>query len=675
MGEPPLAHHSVMRDHQTLRQLVAEVILRVARIADEDAGPATQEQATVARGQHLRQIASKLQNDVFVLAVVGEYSRGKSTLINALLECPELLPTSIEPTTTAVTVLSHAPEFRMSVTFKDGSTRESRNPEDLVHLASGRDFDGRPVSADAAARFTESGDSWPGYHSETDLDIDLAQNPSPSSEVTSIQVALPAAFLSDGIRLVDTPGIGSVNPEHAEATRRFIDQADAVLFLVNTDPVIGQSECNFLSFLRNYVNRFLFVVTKIDRFSPRERQQSVSYTTRVIEQSAGLARPPVYAVSAKLAMLGRSEPDEVKYAASGFPEFLDGLHRFLIEARGQQFLNKQAALVLTEVHHLINASLVELQGLRLGRRDLNGTISTARSALRRGDDKRADILASLDVHQSNIEQGLAAFSPMAQLRLELLLAGEIERLLDGYNGEQLQRVSETMPVFIHKILLGRLGPEFARAAELVSAMRDDILQQCRQHLGEVGANLRLRFEGLQLPEQVPVSFDFNANELTQRLERLSALTLGSTLALTLAGLAAVGPLAGIVIVGGFVARHTLTSAVRASVKRRLRVSVAPALHRMLTELFQKVRDDLTRTATEFRQEVEDFLRGATAGIDQTLGRLEQVRRTADSEARQEQLRMRLAELDELRRELETLTGPQASDCPAAPGGAELSSPH
>jgi GTP-binding protein EngB required for normal cell division len=643
-----------MRDHQTLRQLVAEVILRVARIADEDAGPVTQEQPTLARGQHLRKIASKLQNDVFVLAVVGEFSRGKSTLINALLECPELLPTSIEPNTAAVTVLSYAPEFRASVTFKDGSTRESLNADDVARLAAGQGLNGHMRSGDAAARFTESSDSWPGYHSETDLDIDLADRSSASREVASIQVALPAPFLSDGIRLVDTPGIGSVNPEHAEATRQYVDQADAVLFLVNTDPVIGQSECNFLSFLRNYVNRFLFVVTKIDRFSPRERAQSLTYTTRVIEETAGLACPPVYAVSAKLAMLGRAEPDEVKYAASGFPEFLDGLHRFLIDARGQQFLNKQAALALTEVRNLINTSLVELQGLRLGRRDLHGTISTARSALRRGQDKRADILASLDVHQGSIESALEPFSPMAQLRLELLLAVEIERLVEGYNGEQLQRVSETMPAFIQKVLLGRLGPEFARAAAQVVAMRDDILADCRRHLGEVSAGLRLPFAGLQMPDQIPVSFDFSANELTQRLERLSALTLGSTLALTLAGLAAVGPLAGIAIVGGFVARHTITSVVRASVKRRLKVSVAPALHRMLTELFERVREDITRTAAQFRREVEEFLQGATAGIDQTLGRLERFGTSEESAARQEQLRNRLAELEDLRHELESL---------------------
>jgi hypothetical protein len=87
--------------------------------------------------------------------------------------------------------------------------------------------------------------------------------------------------------------------------------------------------------------------------------------------------------------------------------------------------------------------------------------------------------------------------------------------------------------------------------------------------------------------------------------------------------------------------------------------VTPALNRLLTELFQKVRDDITRTAQQFRQDVEEFLQGATSGIDETLVRLEQMRPTSvdESGARQHRLRVRLAELEELQRELEALTEP------------------
>lgn len=654
-----MATHSVLKDHQTLRRRAAEAILRVAEIADEDGGTVTHQQQTLPRGDYLRRLAAKLDNNVFVLAVVGEFSRGKSSLINALLDQPGLLPTSIEPTTAAVTVLSYAPEVRVSVAFKDGTTRDNLGVEDLAHFAVGHDLDGRARRAEAARRAAGGPERWLAGLSETSIDIDLGPDRPPAPPVATVHVGLPSPFLRDGICLVDTPGIGSVNPDHGEATRGFIDRADAVLFLVNTDPVISQSECHFLAFLRDYVSRFLFVVTKIDRFSPRERQQSVTYTARTIEQHAGLARPPIYPVSAKLAVLGRSEPDEVKYAASGFPEFLNGLHRFLIEARGQEFLNRHAGLALAEVQQLVNATLVELQGLRMSLEELPGSIDAARSALRHADVKRSDVLAALGQRLRRIDDAMEAFSPAAKVRLELALAGDIERLVDGYDWDQLQHVSETIPVFIHDLLSSRLGADFARVAQQMVAMRNDILDACRQHLGEVSAGLRTRFEGLRLPQQMTVSLDFDPKELTRRLQRIGTVTIGSTLALTVASIVAVGPLGALVILGGLLARHTMASSLRSDVKRRLKVSVAPALDRLLTDLFRKVREDVTQTATQFRQEVEEFLQGATAGIDQTLERLEQMRPTSEDEsgARQHHLRVRLAELEELQRELEALTVP------------------
>jgi GTPase Era involved in 16S rRNA processing len=102
--------------------------------------------------------------------------------------------------------------------------------------------------------------------------------------VHTVNVWYPSPLLADGITLVDTPGIGSINPEHGEATRGFIHKADAVIFLINTDPVISASECNFLTFLQDYVSRFLFVVTKIDRFDETERRESLDYTRDIIQE-------------------------------------------------------------------------------------------------------------------------------------------------------------------------------------------------------------------------------------------------------------------------------------------------------------------------------------------------------------------------------------------------------
>jgi hypothetical protein len=291
--------------------------------------------------------------------------------------------------------------------------------------------------------------------------------------------------------------------------------------------------------------------------------------------------------------------------------------------------------------------------------ELPGSIDATRAALRHADVKRQDIMAALGNRLRRIDTAMEAFSATTKVRLELQLAGDIERLLDGYDWDQLQHVSETIPVFVRDMLSTRLGGDFARVAEQLVAMRNDILDACRKHMGEVSAGLQLRFEGLRLPQEMTVSLDFDPEELKRRLERIGTVTIGSTLALTIAGAIAFWPLGALFILGGLVARHTMSSALRSDVKRKLKVSVGPALDRLLTDLFRKVRADVTQTAEQFRQEVEEFLQGATAGIDQTLARLEQMRPASEDEsgARQHRLRVRLAELEELQRELEALTEP------------------
>ncbi len=659
---PAVTTTSVLQDHRGLRQRAATALLRLAELADEDGGTVTHQKRTVARGDLLRNTADKLANNAFVLAVVGEFSRGKSSLVNALLDQADLLPTALEPSTAAVTVISYAPEQRISVTFKDGTTREGLTPEELAAFASGQDLDGRQKRLQLLRR-AAAFDTRVAANGLSLADVDLDPEAVPEEKgaaVHTVNVGLPAPFLRDGICLVDTPGIGSVNPEHGEATREHIHKADAVLFLVNTDPVISHGECDFLAFLKDYVQRFLFVVTKTDRFSPRERLKSVAYTRRTIEQFAGIPLPPIYPVSARLAQLGRSEPDEIKYKASGFPEFLDGLHAFLINARGKDFLGRNVRLALAQVQDLMNGVLLELQGLKMRLEDLPASIEETRLALAQGEVKRRQILQALEQRLRRVDAAMEAFSPTALVRLELHLAAEIERLVDGYDWDQLQRVAGTIPVFIRDLMATRLGPEFAAVAKQLVATREDILSACTDYFGEIGARLSARFTGLRLPERLTVSLDFDPDDLANRLQRIGTYTIGTTLALTVASVIAVGPVGALVVFGGLVARHTMTSSLRNDVKRRLKMSLTPAISKLLSDLFKNVRAEVDRSVTHFRQEVEDYLHGATSGIETKLTEMRRASPVPQDESseRQHCLHVRLAELDQIHAELSTMLEPE-----------------
>jgi GTP-binding protein EngB required for normal cell division len=642
----------VLHDHQELRKRAAALVLRLSEMADEDGGSVTHQNRTLPRGTFLREIADKLESNRFVLAVVGEFSRGKSSLINALLDRPTLLPTAIEPSTAAITVISYARELSISVAFQDGTRRDGVDVAELGRYALGHDLDGRQLRAEIGRSAGEV--QWEQNRNGSRKGSATTTDP----PVQTINIGLPAPFLRDGITLIDTPGIGSVNPEHGEATRSYIHKADAVLFLVNTDPVISESECTFLAFLKDYVQRFLFVVTKIDRFSPREREESVAYTARTIEEYAGLHRPPIYPVSARLAALGRSQADGEKYEASGFPRFLEGLQAFLVNARGKEFLSRHVNLALAQVTNLTNTARMELQGLD-GLDELPSRIEGTRQALDFAGHKRTQIVQALEQRLRRIDAAMESFSPTARLRLEMYLTSEVERLVDGYNWEQLQRVSESLPVLIRDMIARRLGPQFQSVAVQLTAARDDLVAACREHLGTINERLNLQFEGLTLPTDLNVALDFNPEDLSARLNRINTFTIGYTLAVTVAGMVALGPLGTLVILGGLIARQTMASALRHEVKAKLKASLAPAVSKLLGSLFNNVRQEVEGNVTRFRQEVLDFLDGATGNIDRTLSRLEEMRPTseAESNSRRHHLRVRLAELEDMQNELFGLAEP------------------
>ena len=160
----------------------------------------------------------RLAEGRYRVVVCGEFRRGKSSLLNALVDRPGLFPVDLDITTSVVTTLAWAD--------KEGA---------LVHLV--RDPDspgtGRPpleVGLDQVARYvTEQG------------------NPGNAEQVELVEMAAPLERLRSGLVLVDTPGAGGVNPAHSAATWAFMGRADAVLFVASAVEPLGTPELDLLT--------------------------------------------------------------------------------------------------------------------------------------------------------------------------------------------------------------------------------------------------------------------------------------------------------------------------------------------------------------------------------------------------------------------------------------------
>lgn len=252
--------------------------------------------------QQCGELVVKLAEDRFILAVLGQFKRGKSSLMNAIIG-RELLPTGVLPLTSAITVLKYGPEERLEV------SREGFGfPEEL------------PVSS-LSDYVTEKG------------------NPSNQKKVKTACLELPVPFLQRGIEFVDTPGVGSAIAANTAITYSFLPECDAVLFVTGADMPMTSLELEFLREIREYVGKIFFVINKIDLATNDEQREILEFTAGTIRAQTGCDEVKVFPVSARSGLNARLSGDADLYEKSGLKALEEALAAFLSGEKSAVFLS------------------------------------------------------------------------------------------------------------------------------------------------------------------------------------------------------------------------------------------------------------------------------------------------------------------------------------------------
>ena len=207
----------------------------------------------------------------FFVACVGQFKRGKSTLLNALIGNP-VLPTGVVPVTSIVTAVRYGPRLGARLRRMGGTWQEI----DPAALAA--------------------------YVSED-------ENPQNRKGVDGVEVFSPNTLLASGLCLVDTPGIGSVFFTNTKATRDFIPHIDVALVVLGADPPISGEELTLVEEVAGQTDQLVFVLNKADRLSDRERKEARVFAERVLGER--LRRPigPILEVSATERLSGQPTRD------------------------------------------------------------------------------------------------------------------------------------------------------------------------------------------------------------------------------------------------------------------------------------------------------------------------------------------------------------------------------
>jgi len=280
---------------------IPALLAEIAAVGDELGDAESAQRARTEAGAVAAQAAR--------VVVVGEKKRGKSSLINALLRRPGLLPVDADIATSVhVAVYAADQEQATAVCERSADTRSAG--------LSGAGW--QPPGA-AAEVVTIPLDKVAEYAA---LDPDTGDMRHPG--VREVRIGLPDPLLRSGIELIDTPGVGGLVSGHAALTMAALTMADALLFVVNGSGELTASECAFLARATERIASVAFVLTQADKYD-RWRDVLAANRALIARHAPGFASARWFPVSSRhretaiaAAAAGRADDAAALEKRSGF---------------------------------------------------------------------------------------------------------------------------------------------------------------------------------------------------------------------------------------------------------------------------------------------------------------------------------------------------------------------
>jgi GTPase Era involved in 16S rRNA processing len=310
---------SVVEQRDELKRL-AGVAERLGRDLDadapDDAGKA-------------REIAERLREARFDIAVVGEFNRGKSTLLNKLLQ-NMVLPSGVLPVTSILTEVAYGDREQVNVIYEDGR-------DQVIDLT------------------------------EIDKYVTEEENPGNKHNIAHVRVTMPSSILRNGAVLVDTPGVGSIFRHNSELAREMMVRADGAIMVMSADEPITDTERSLIRLLAQRSQRTFFVLNRIDHLEGDELERVTWFVGNVLEEACGTPQR-LYAMSAR-------------HTDAGFDAFVDDFGTFL----NDELDGAKTALALHDIRTLAdrieNESTIELSAMGLTQTELEDRIDQFRKSI------------------------------------------------------------------------------------------------------------------------------------------------------------------------------------------------------------------------------------------------------------------------------------------------------
>ena len=235
----------------------------------------------------LEETSEYIDNQKFSIGITGVMNAGKSTMLNALMG-KEILGSAVVPETANLTIVKHNVTENAKVYYWNES-EWNKIVKSSEQLDSMKDFvnETNKIFGDSLKSYikTES------RYDEVGIDELSSYTSAEASEkkcnlVKYVELGSNLDFLSDGIEIVDTPGLDDPVIQREEITKEYIGACDMMLHLMNVSQSATLKDVEFIidALLYQNISKLLVVITRADTVSKEQLDEVINYTKSSIKR-------------------------------------------------------------------------------------------------------------------------------------------------------------------------------------------------------------------------------------------------------------------------------------------------------------------------------------------------------------------------------------------------------
>lgn len=432
----------------------------------------------------------KLKSHKFSVGIMGEFKRGKSTVINALLG-REIMPADILPATATMNRVTYDLQPHAQVIKNDGSVIEI--PVDQIS-----DY------------VTKTND----------------ENAKRAEMVDEAIVYYPCQFCQNGVDIVDTPGLND-DERMDKISEEIIPKLDAVIMVIVPGAPFSKSEAEFVrnKLMGSDLGRLMFLVNKIDTIRPKERERAVEDIKKRIQTAVLDKMQEVYGaeseeykdakrkvgdirifpISAANALDARMDGDNELLEDSGIMKFEDALTYMLTTERGALELSAPLAVLSRTAAEVLNAAESRKNGLQMNAEEFK--------------KKQQQTMDKIDEFRRNKKEEAKRINAAAQ-EAKMNLLPQVKEFYNELERE-LNDVVEQVPID-KKSLTQKVG-EQAAAQKMQQAINDTITA----NMANFSERMQKQLMDL-LGEQAAQSMVFTTNTIDELHSEMQTSFLASS---------------------------------------------------------------------------------------------------------------------------------------------------